>query len=392
MINHAFTTTIVEVLVARFGNESEAIFDRSELVRYLNIKSRSASRGSKSRAGFANIYAIYVLTEDYVKGEFADSGAYREYNGAKFTDLFRRQRELPFGSKLQNHALNHRLNEEFKKFFPTSEYAPVLRDARTNRYWFNENLLVVEVNGRQLNIAGAVIEIIDRYISAKKDAFDQFIAECAEMQALETADQDRVIKFIESLLRPNVDARIFEIVSFAILKAAYATDTVFLGVTRDTVYEESLVLYKTGRANANDGGIDFVMKPLGRFFQVTESLDVRKYFLDIDKIQRYPLTFVIKATDAPEHLRDRIADQARRAYKVDAIVDRYMECIEEIINIPVLLERFKAALADGKLGAVIDEIVLQSRVEFNYEEDDDGDGEAAEVLAAEPGAVAIGDE
>ena len=51
------------------------------------------------------------------------------------------------------------------------------------------------------------------------------------------------------------------------------------------------MLYKTGRTNANDGGIDFVMRPLGRFFQVTETVDVNKYFLDIDKIQRFPLTF-----------------------------------------------------------------------------------------------------
>ena len=46
-------------------------------------------------------------------------------------------------------------------------------------------------------------------------------------------------------------------------------------------------LYKTGRTNANDGGIDFVMKPLGRFFQVTETLDFKKYFLDIDKIETF---------------------------------------------------------------------------------------------------------
>jgi len=46
------------------------------------------------------------------------------------------------------------------------------------------------------------------------------------------------------------------------------------------VKEDFLILYKTGRTNANDVGIDFVMKPLGRFFQVTETLDVRKYFLD----------------------------------------------------------------------------------------------------------------
>ena len=35
---------------------------------------------------------------------------------------------------------------------------------------------------------------------------------------------------------------------------------------------------------------DLVMKPLGRFFQVTETIDVGKYFLDIDKVQRFPIT------------------------------------------------------------------------------------------------------
>jgi len=44
------------------------------------------------------------------------------------------------------------------------------------------------------------------------------------------------------------------------------------------VEEDNLELYKTGRTNANDGGIDFVMKPLGRFFQVTETTDVKNTF------------------------------------------------------------------------------------------------------------------
>ena len=46
-----------------------------------------------------------------------------------------------------------------------------------------------------------------------------------------------------------------------------------------------------------------------------------------------------------------------------------MDCIEEIINIDILLDRFEQVLADGKLGSVIAEIVLQSKVEFNYEEE-----------------------
>lgn len=52
--------------------------------------------------------------------------------------------------------------------------------------------------------------------------------------------------------------------------------------------------------NANDGGIDYIMKPLGRVFQVTEVLDFNKYFLDIDKLIHYPITFVIKQDITPE--------------------------------------------------------------------------------------------
>ena len=53
----------------------------------------------------------------------------------------------------------------------------------------------------------------------------------------------------------------------------------------DKLNTENLKLYKTGRTNANDGGIDFVMKPLGRFFQVTETLDFKNTFLTLIKFK-----------------------------------------------------------------------------------------------------------
>lgn len=136
-----------------------------------------------------------------------------------------------------------------------------------------------------------------------------------------------------------------------------------------------MVLYKTGRTNANDGGIDFVMTPLGRFFQVTETLDVRKYFLDIDKIERYPITFVIKATESANDLLKKLHEGAERQYSVKAIVAKYMACIEEVINIPILQERFRAGVAQGYLNGIMTEIVRQSKVEFNFEEPDDEDND-----------------
>ena len=50
-----------------------------------------------------------------------------------------------------------------------------------------------------------------------------------------------------------------------------------------------------------------------------------------------------------------------------------MEAVEEIINIPRLLSVFEGVVRTGKLQQVMDEIVLQSRVEFNMEDDDEED-------------------
>lgn len=140
-MEHEFTQQIRDVLRSNFGEATEDILEKSELIQYINIKTRSATRGSKARGSFANLYALYVLIEDYLNCGFDEQGDYSNYQGAAFTDLFKRQRELSFGNKLQNHALNHRLNSDFRKYFPQTDYIPILRDVETKRYWINENLL-----------------------------------------------------------------------------------------------------------------------------------------------------------------------------------------------------------------------------------------------------------
>jgi len=365
-LQHEFTPVILNVLEEQFPKVSEVIFEQSPLLQYLNEKTRSAARGSKSRSSLGNIYAIYVLVENYINRGFNNKSGYTESEGARFSDLLQRQRELPFGSKLQNHHLNHRLNQEFAKFFPTVECMPILRDPKTKRYWINDNLLRVKIGRRQYNIAVAVKSIIDHYIAAKKKSFENFLADCQKMAQLDDANSETVCTFIENCLRPETDARIFEIVSFAVLHAHYGSQSVFWGWQRDSINEEALTLYKTGRTNANDGGIDFVMKPLGRFFQVTETIDARKYFLDIDKVQQYPITFVVKTTLEESAIRKQIKQNAKRVYSIQKIVDCYMSCIEEIINVPILLKRFNQIVKQGKLQEVIHEIVSHSKLEFNY--------------------------
>jgi hypothetical protein len=383
-MEHAFTQTIKSVLKQHFGARAEELFEPSLLLQYLNIKTRSASRGSKSRSSFANLYALYVLAEDYLAGKFDTKGDYSKYEGAVFTKLFQRQRQLAFGGKLQNHALNHRLNEEFRKFFPTCEFTPIIRDVQSNRYWINKNLLRVKIGQQSFDLAASVIGIIDKYIETKSAAFDAFLESCVKLKGLTASAPKEAEAFILELLSPNRDARLFEIVSFAILKYFYHDQTVYFGFDLEHLAKERLKLFKTGRTNANDGGIDFVMKPLGRFFQVTETLDVKKYFLDIDKIERFPISFVIKSTETISALRQKLEAGARKQFGVQKIVESYMGCIEEIINIPTLQERFGQAVAQGYLTAILDEIVKQSKVEFNYSEETDAEIEDDEEAGVSP--------
>ncbi len=378
IISHSFTETIRKILTKNFGEYSEDVFEKSPLLGYLNHKTKSANQGSKARGAFANHYALYVVIEDYIKKGFGNHSSkkkYSEYEGARFTDLFTRQRELPFGSKLQNHALNARLNDEFEKFYPSVGKAPIVRDVEKQRYWIHEDLLSVVVRQKdgkdyEYNIGSTVLEIIDTYVATKLAAFEGFIEACKKIAELGKKDPQQAVNFVIEQLQPNVDARVFEIVSYSVLKAKYGLETIWMGESRDLVEEEELVLYKTGRTNANDGGIDFVMKPLGRFFQVTETIDVTKYFLDIDKVQRFPITFVVKSNESEQQIISSIREQAISKYKISSVVDSYMEAIEEIINVDSLIQSFKLVVQSGKLELVMTEIINQSKVEFNYEEDD----------------------
>ena len=145
-MKHNFTTTIKEVLEKYFGENSEQIFKNSDLIQFLNLETQSANAGSKKRSNFGTIYTIFTLVEDYINNGFFEKDGYSKYDGARFTDLKKRANELDFGSKLQNHSFNHRVNEKYKRSIPLSGIIPVLRDGATKRYWVNENLLIVGNN------------------------------------------------------------------------------------------------------------------------------------------------------------------------------------------------------------------------------------------------------
>jgi hypothetical protein len=46
-MEHEFTKIIKQILEKKFGASGEQIFAASELIQYLNIKTKSANKGSK---------------------------------------------------------------------------------------------------------------------------------------------------------------------------------------------------------------------------------------------------------------------------------------------------------------------------------------------------------
>ena len=107
-----FIMEIVSDYCEKDKERANRLFQYSYLIQYLDKKTQSVDRSSKARGSFANLYAIYVLVEDYIKNGYLESdNDYSNYEGMKFTDALARTRELRFGEKLQNHALNNRCND-----------------------------------------------------------------------------------------------------------------------------------------------------------------------------------------------------------------------------------------------------------------------------------------
>jgi len=390
MLEHEFTEKIYSIIAKHISdNLSEDIYLRSPLLQYINLKTKSVNADSKSRGAYAPLYVIYSLVEDYINNNYHKEGNYSsEYKGARFTDLKSVVNTLPFGEKIQNHSFNNRLDGEFKSKIDeenselldrVNKVQIILRisdlpeqdDKKSKRYWINEELLKVDYKDTTYNIAEVVLNVLKEYIKIKVDLFKSHINYLNNLSKVAKKEPFRAIEFIKEQLAPNSDARTFEIVSYSILKYFYEDVTIFWGYEKDNLNEENLKLYKTGRTNANDGGIDYVMKPLGRFFQVTETLDFKKYFLDIDKVQKFPITFVVKTEIQENELYIQIEGYARKNYGVDSIVSRFMDAVEELINIPKLLNYVDTIIENNKIDLVFQEIVKQSKLEFNFDDEEE---------------------
>ena len=352
---------IEEILRENFEESIVLEIKNNDLINYINDKTVAHDKNAKARASNGALYSIYAVIQDYIQQGFTSPEAnYDEYEGAKFSVLLATMRDLPFGRKTQNHYLNNRINSEFRKNYEKSNHI-IDHDQQKKRYKINESLLYVDDN----NISEVVIQIINKYISLRNSNFEEFRKNIKDLK--DKMNIDEVTTFIDENISENADARRFEIISFAILKNYYESFEVWYGETEQEVKSINPQLFKTGRTNANDGGIDFILLPLGKIFQVTETLNFSKYFLDIDKLNKYPLSFVVKIEKDADFVRESIIDSAKVTYTQEEIYNKYIDCIDDIITIEVLREYIDVLHESNKIESVLEDIIREAEVEFNYE-------------------------
>lgn len=359
-INEIF---IANILKEEYPTDYQVIYDNSPLLQYLDMKMAAVHGNSKTRRSLANIYAIYSILYFYQHDFYNQKSAYCQFNGYDYIRLFNFYRGLYGGSKLQNHALNSRVNAEFR-----------------NKIKNVANNLIITNNGKYLifvdyiyvlgrDISPVACKIIEKYVDILMEK-DHALLNFLDTLRLSTDYVDKRAQ-INTLLTEDSEARVFEIVSYAILRNYYKNIYVLFGNTPDTICKVYFELYKTGRTNANDGGIDFVMRPIGRFFQVTEVNNYDKYLLDIDKIMYFPISFVIKTKQSKEEVRfglERYIEQ-RVGGNVDLRV-RYSKAIEEIITINEL-QMYLTCLNDNDIDSVISDIGAYYRFEMNMGVDEE---------------------
>ena len=313
-------------------NDSVRFFQQSPLLRYIDLKTSAIYSNTKARRNLANLYAIYSILYFYVQDFFNQKEQYKSLEGYEYTKLFSLYRSLYGGEKLQNHALNSRVNREFKNKI-VGENGNDLIIVNNGKYLLHIQYLYVG----NTDVAQIALEIIEEYMRLLQEKDLYLINHLNTIIC--SIDTDYKRESIKELLLEDCEARIFEIVAYAILKNHYKNQKIYIGSTPCDIKEMYLELYKTGRTNANDGGIDFVMRPLGRFFQVSEVNDYDKYLLDIDKVLHFPVTFVIKTKDDKikvwQDLNNYISYKSQGMKFVE---ERYKMAIEEIITINELVQ------------------------------------------------------
>ena len=349
---------VQKILEKHFPRQSHRIYAESLLIQYLDKKSGAIHGTAKTRRSLANYYAIYSILNFYVDEFFSNPDEYKKFEGYEYTKLLAFYRRLYGGSKLQNHALNSRVNGEFRNKVHADKDLIIVNDGK-----YTLHIDFLYVLGQ--DVSRAAKEIIEKYVHLLMEKDHALLTALAAIGQATSMDEKKLQ--ISGLLTEDAEARIFEIISYAILKSHYKTQKIYIGFTINEIHEEYMQLFKTGRTNANDGGIDFVMRPIGRFFQVTEVNNYDKYLLDIDKVLHFPISFVIKTTKSKQMVEQEIERYIEeRSGGMVVIKERYKRAFEEIITINEI-KSWLLQLDEDSINRIINDIDFYYKMEMNLE-------------------------
>ena len=113
------------------------------------------------------------------------------------------------------------------------------------------------------------------------------------------------------------------------------------------------------------------MRPVGRFFQVTEVNNYDKYLLDIDKVMHFPITFVIKTQSSKQQVLHELNEYIdTRASGMVVIEERYRKAIEEVITINEL-KQWTDELNNNDIDGIIRDIDIFYKLEMNMDANDE---------------------
>jgi hypothetical protein len=352
--------------------ETRKLLLNNLLLRYVGIKTQAVTRTTTRRGAYGTLGTLLVLLKDFLD----HFDGYDNYPGMLFNDYLKEVRLLPGCSKVQNHAINHRLNQEFRKFFGQTVELPVQRipvpsRETVTRYKINQGFFTAftALNERR-KVAKLLLDILSLYFFFRERGNAELIEQCREMLKGPLANEDQIVNLFKKGITHN-DARMFEISSFVVLRAWYANKEILIGPDSSALERLPLRLYKTGRVSANDGGINFVLVPLGKFFQATQDLNLKKFFLDIDKVSRYPISFVIQTTLSSDEALRLIREKAQQEFADPEIVERYLGSIETIFTLQDLnrilddLHTLSPKQRTAIYKDAINEFISQYSVEYN---------------------------
>jgi hypothetical protein len=355
--------------------DTRSLLRENVLLKYIGRKTQAVTRPSSRRGSYANLGTLLVLLDDFI----ANSDDYELYDGMEFNTYLKTVRQVPGCRKIQNHAINHRLNENYKKLYGRDDTeGPVDRieksSGRGTTYKLNDSLLepTGDADLSRVEFAQHLSEILELYFHFREYGNISVVEKCEEMSEEPLENEENIIELLDNGISHH-DAREFEVASFVVLKGWYATQSVVFGESESEVKDHQLELYKTGRVNANDGGIDYVLIPVGRFFQATQNFSFDKYFLDIEKLSKFPVTFVIQTDKSSDKAFNKIEKDAKKKYDEGEVLQRYLSSFEEVFT----LEDMKEILADlqdlpddereNVYSMMMDEYARQYSVEYNIE-------------------------